>query len=211
MELNQLISAVGGDGRVERPIPSQQPWMWHQEALQADSDAVGLRRVDGPPCLLEYGLLPAPPRQVVPVEPQFSSDPAFRSCSFSLVTDKVGRGWALPGVNQSVYRAELLAVTLALERLRGSSRVVSDCKGVVKVVTEKDPSSKPQQAEPPVFGPEAPKERGEHLRVVVGTDPPHIRCLQCGFWAVHANGLLGKQGVSEPPRAWCGTGCTYSK
>ena len=41
---------------------------------------------------------------------------------------------ALPAVNQSVYRAELLAVTLALERLRGTGRVVSDCKGVVQVV-----------------------------------------------------------------------------
>ena len=47
---------------------------------------------------------------------------------------RAGRGWAFPGVNQSVYRAELLAVTLALERLRWSARVVSDCKGVVRVV-----------------------------------------------------------------------------
>ena len=53
---------------------------------------------------------------------------------FGLATDQEGRGWALPGLNQSVYRAELLAVTLALERLRGSGRVVSDCKDVVKVV-----------------------------------------------------------------------------
>ena len=43
---------------------------------------------------------------------------------------------ALPAscVNQSGYRAEFLAVTLALERLRGTGHVVSNCKGVVKVV-----------------------------------------------------------------------------
>ena len=47
---------------------------------------------------------------------------------------KIIHALALPGVNQSEDRAELLAVTLALERQRGSGRVVSDCKGVVRVV-----------------------------------------------------------------------------
>ena len=37
-------------------------------------------------------------------------------------------------VSTKVHRAELLAVTLGLERLRGSGRVVSDCKGVVRAV-----------------------------------------------------------------------------
>ena len=37
-----------------------------KEALGRTSAAVGLRRVDGPPCLLEHGLVPAPPRQEAP-------------------------------------------------------------------------------------------------------------------------------------------------
>ena len=45
----------------------------------------------------------------------------------------------------------------------------------------------------------------EHPRVVVGTDPPHIRCLQCGLRAVHANGhprwayLRNRGGCRNPP------------
>ena len=112
-------------------------------------DAVGLKRVDGPPCLLEHGLVPAPPRQErskhipwkAPMESQFGrmvrdgslltrpSGPVASAWSRT----RRGEGGPL-GVNQSVYRAELLAVTLALERLRGSGCIVSDCKGVVKVV-----------------------------------------------------------------------------
>ena len=59
------------------------------------------------------------------------------------VTDQAARGWALPGVSQSVYRAELLAVTLALERLAGSGRVVSDCEGAVKVVAALEVGARP--------------------------------------------------------------------
>ena len=96
---------------------------------------------------MEHGLVS--PRQVVPAEEvdpflgstgwthcssQFSADPAFRSCAFSMVTDQTGRGWALPGVQQSVHRVELLPVTLLLEWLRGSGPIVSACKGVVKMV-----------------------------------------------------------------------------
>ena len=33
-----------------------------------------------------------------------------------------------------LFKAELFAVTLALKRQKGSGRVVSDCKGAVKVV-----------------------------------------------------------------------------
>ena len=110
-----------------------------------------LDRVDSPPCLLEHGLVPAPPRLERPAPTdyqidiplgatvwtdgsgQFSADPAFRSCAFSLVTDQAGRG-SLPGVNESISWAELLAVTLALECLKGSGYIVSECKRVVTVV-----------------------------------------------------------------------------
>eukprot|EP00971_Amphidinium_carterae_P181328 3597377-Amphidinium_carterae.1 len=40
---------------------------------------------------------------------------------------------ALPGIRQSVFRAELLAVVRALEECQ-PRRVVSDCKGVVKAL-----------------------------------------------------------------------------
>ena len=48
-------------------------------------DAVGLRRVDGPPCLLEHGLVPAPPRQVVPTEQEYPIEIPFGSTVWTLV------------------------------------------------------------------------------------------------------------------------------
>ena len=39
--------------------------------------------------------------------------------------------WALPGPVQTVYRAELYAILVALEVFRGDVEIVSDCKGVV--------------------------------------------------------------------------------
>ena len=39
--------------------------------------------------------------------------------------------WSLPGPVQTVYRAELFAILVALEIFRGDVEVVSDCKGVV--------------------------------------------------------------------------------
>ena len=61
-----------------------------------------------------------------------------------------------------------------------------------------------QQEESTHFGPEAPKEIGEHARVVVGNDPPHIKCLLCGLRAAHANGhprwaYLINRGCRNPP------------
>ena len=38
--------------------------------------------------------------------------------------------WALPGPVQTVYRAELYAILVALEVFRGGLEIVSDCKGV---------------------------------------------------------------------------------
>eukprot|EP00971_Amphidinium_carterae_P012424 244703-Amphidinium_carterae.1 len=37
--------------------------------------------------------------------------------------------YPLPGCWQSVYRAELHAIMVACERLQGSGRIVTDCKG----------------------------------------------------------------------------------
>ena len=39
--------------------------------------------------------------------------------------------WTLPGPVQTVYRAELFAVLVALEVFRGDLEIVSDCKGVI--------------------------------------------------------------------------------
>ena len=66
-----------------------------------------------------------------------------------------------PFVNQPVYRAELLAVTLALERLRGSGRVVSECHGVVRVVA--------------ALGAKVRPPRGKHIDV-------EKRILRVGWW-----------------------------
>ena len=41
-----------------------------------------------------------------------------------------------------------------------------------------------REEESRVFGPEAPRETGEHFRVLVR---PHVRCLVCGLQAAHPN------------------------
>ena len=53
---------------------------------------------------------------------------------------------------------------------------------------QKQAPQQPREETPLVYGPEAPKAIGEHPRVVVGTDLPHIQCLSCGLRAAHANG-----------------------
>eukprot|EP00971_Amphidinium_carterae_P249088 4944270-Amphidinium_carterae.1 len=97
-------------------------------------------------------LLPAPPPGLLPAhEPalvmkagvrtvwtdgsgRHSSNPHFRRCGVGYVTDTGERCWmALPGCRQSVFRAELLSVVRALEECQ-PSRVVSDCKRVVKAL-----------------------------------------------------------------------------
>eukprot|EP00971_Amphidinium_carterae_P279091 5540269-Amphidinium_carterae.1 len=63
-----------------------------------------------------------------------SRNPHFRRCGVGYVTDTGEKCWmALPGIRQSVFRAELLAVVRALEECQ-PRRVVSDCKGVVKAL-----------------------------------------------------------------------------
>eukprot|EP00971_Amphidinium_carterae_P127900 2533210-Amphidinium_carterae.1 len=63
-----------------------------------------------------------------------SSDPQHRRCGVGCYTDTQERAWfPLPGIKQSVYRAEFLAVVRALEECQ-PHEVVSDCKGVAKAV-----------------------------------------------------------------------------
>ena len=61
-------------------------------------------------------------------------DPCLRraACAF-WVGDGQGESaaWSLPGPVQTVYRAELFALLVAVEIFRGDLVVVSDCKGVV--------------------------------------------------------------------------------
>eukprot|EP00971_Amphidinium_carterae_P135922 2693251-Amphidinium_carterae.1 len=58
-----------------------------------------------------------------------SSDPQHRRCGVGYYTDTQERVWLpLPGLKQSVYRAEFLAVVRALEECH-PHEVVSDCKG----------------------------------------------------------------------------------
>eukprot|EP00971_Amphidinium_carterae_P189608 3763523-Amphidinium_carterae.1 len=61
-----------------------------------------------------------------------SSDPHHRRCGVGYYTDTQERVFcALPGLKQSVYRAELHAIARALEEC-SPHEVVSDCKGAVK-------------------------------------------------------------------------------
>eukprot|EP00971_Amphidinium_carterae_P257279 5107491-Amphidinium_carterae.1 len=105
-----------------------------------------------PACVKLHGLLPAPR---VPVFRHFepalvyregvttvwtdgsgrhSSDPHHRRCGLGYYTDTGYRVFcALPGLRQSVYRAELHAIARALEEC-SPHEVVSDCKGAVKAV-----------------------------------------------------------------------------
>eukprot|EP00971_Amphidinium_carterae_P172100 3412156-Amphidinium_carterae.4 len=63
-----------------------------------------------------------------------SSDPHHRRCGVGYYTDTQEKVfYPLPGIKQSVYRAEWHAVARALEECR-PHEVVSDCKGVVKAV-----------------------------------------------------------------------------
>eukprot|EP00971_Amphidinium_carterae_P293634 5829605-Amphidinium_carterae.1 len=63
-----------------------------------------------------------------------SSDPHHRRCGVGYYTDtQVSVFCALPGLRQSVYRAELHAIARALEEC-SPHEVVSDCKGAVKAV-----------------------------------------------------------------------------
>eukprot|EP00971_Amphidinium_carterae_P170445 3377168-Amphidinium_carterae.1 len=122
---------------------------WHKERrdveLPADDDTT-------PPCVKLHGILPAP--RVPPVithEPvlvcrtgvvtvwtdasgRHSADPHDRRCGVGYYKDTQEHVWLpLPGLRQSVYRADFLAVVRALEECQ-PHEVVSDCKGVVKAV-----------------------------------------------------------------------------
>eukprot|EP00971_Amphidinium_carterae_P062992 1246630-Amphidinium_carterae.1 len=62
------------------------------------------------------------------------SDPRHRRCGVGYYTDTAERVFcALPGLRQSVYRAELHAIARALKEF-SPHEVVSDCKGAVKAV-----------------------------------------------------------------------------
>eukprot|EP00971_Amphidinium_carterae_P321769 6395903-Amphidinium_carterae.1 len=64
-----------------------------------------------------------------------SSDPHHRRCGVGYFTDTHERAWLpLPGIKQSVYRAELLAVFVRAFGVCQPHEVVSDCKDVAKAV-----------------------------------------------------------------------------
>ena len=113
-----------------------------------------------PRCLWECSRLPAPsPEDCPPASPheancgnprqrRFSGrylvytdasamrpkDPYLRkaACAFWAGDSKSDTAaWSLPGPVQTVYRAELFAILVALEVFRGDVEVVSNCKGVV--------------------------------------------------------------------------------
>ena len=113
-----------------------------------------------PRCLRECGLLPAPSPEDCPLAPPdgancgsprqrrflgkyfvYTDASALRpkgpylrraACAFWAVHSKSdSAAWSLPGLVQTVYRAELFAILVALEVFRGEVEVVSDCKGVV--------------------------------------------------------------------------------
>eukprot|EP00971_Amphidinium_carterae_P282608 5610447-Amphidinium_carterae.2 len=105
-----------------------------------------------PPCVKLQGLLLAPRLPAIRTyEPamvhrvgvvtvwsdgsgRHSSDPQHRRCGVGYYTDTQEREFLpLQGIKQSVYRAELHAVGVALEEYK-PHEVVSDCKGVVKAV-----------------------------------------------------------------------------
>eukprot|EP00971_Amphidinium_carterae_P254119 5044865-Amphidinium_carterae.1 len=44
--------------------------------------------------------------------------------------------YPLPGCWQSVYRAELHAIVIACERLKGQGTIVTDCKGAAVVANK---------------------------------------------------------------------------
>eukprot|EP00971_Amphidinium_carterae_P157877 3129683-Amphidinium_carterae.1 len=61
-----------------------------------------------------------------------SSDPHHRRCGVGHCTDTQDRVWLpLPGIKQSVYRAEFLAVVRAVEECQ-PHEVISGCKGLLK-------------------------------------------------------------------------------
>ena len=113
-----------------------------------------------PRCLWECGLLPAPPPGDCPPKPPTENncgkpsqrrlpgkyliytdvsamrpkDPHLRraTCAFWAGDhESDSAAWTLPGPVQTVYRAELFAVPVALEAFRRDLEIVSDCKGVV--------------------------------------------------------------------------------
>eukprot|EP00971_Amphidinium_carterae_P283226 5622914-Amphidinium_carterae.1 len=97
-----------------------------------------------------------------------SSEPQHRRCGVGYYTDTHERVWLpLPGLKQSVYRAEFLAVVRALEECHPHD-VVSHCKGVVKAV-------------------QALQTGPEDLKVVTGT-LSRERCKRC-FLDSEAGGL----------------------
>ena len=113
-----------------------------------------------PRCLWECGLLPAPHPGDCPPEPPSEADcgkprqrrlpgkytiftdasavrpkdPYLRraACAFWAGDHKAdSAAWSLPGPVQTVYRAELFAILVALEVFQGDLEIVSDCKAVV--------------------------------------------------------------------------------
>ena len=113
-----------------------------------------------PKCFWECGLLPAPaPKDCPPAPPSeancgkpkqrrfpekylvYTDAPAMRpkdpylrkaACAFWAGNSKSGSAaWSLPGPVQTIYRAELFAILVALENFRSEIEIVSDCKGVV--------------------------------------------------------------------------------
>ena len=158
-----------------------------------------------PRCLWECGLLPAPcPQDCPPVPPcgadcgkpkqrrfpgnylvytdasaMRPKDPYLRkaACSFWAGDSKSdAAAWSLPGPVQTVYRAELFAILVALEIFRGDVEIVSDCTGVVdeaERIREGGAVSPTSRHADPWFRYKATLEAGGLGRVLVRWVPSH--------------------------------------
>eukprot|EP00971_Amphidinium_carterae_P187480 3720963-Amphidinium_carterae.1 len=57
------------------------------------------------------------------------AEPTHRRCGCGVSGETTKLSYPLPSCWQSVYRAELHAIMVACERMQGSGRIVTDCKG----------------------------------------------------------------------------------
>eukprot|EP00971_Amphidinium_carterae_P244363 4852131-Amphidinium_carterae.1 len=64
------------------------------------------------------------------------TEPNHRRCGIGVSGETTKLSYPLPGCWQSVYRAELHAIMVACERMEGSGRIVTDCKGAAVVANK---------------------------------------------------------------------------
>eukprot|EP00971_Amphidinium_carterae_P012456 245112-Amphidinium_carterae.1 len=64
------------------------------------------------------------------------TEPNHRRCGSGIAGDTTKIPYPLPGCWQSVCRAELHAIMVACERLQGTGKIVTDCKGAAVVANK---------------------------------------------------------------------------